>query len=346
MEKYILEDFLQNLDLKNIEIIRSVLNGESILDWQKLHFVNEQEVIDFLKLNEIDIESQRDLNRLNFVYKNALEYLREVHKIYVPSYFNDKNPIEVFLIASSLKPSRDSMYSCSILKVMNIINHIDSQDLMNRTPIKHSILANKVKEKLTFHIEKMKELNYPEFVFEWSVKERSSIISKFLTKKEGIVAKLFDRIRFRVITNTKEEIVPVLYYFFNYLFPYNYVIPNETRNNLITLSEKVQSPTLSDLIKEVKATAENQFSGPSYKVLNFIVDIPITLDDLLILPNNEAFANFAYYIYMIVEVQILDKETAENNEKGENSHHLYKERQKKSILKMLNPTIYEEKYEK
>ncbi len=336
------DSFFTTLDIKDKETIKSVLSGESILDWHRLHFKTVEEVISFLKLNEFDVESPRDLRRLNFIYQNAIDYLKQIYDIKTSPYFQNKKIIELFLLASSDIKSSDTKMACVILKVMNIISHIDSQDLINRVSIQHSVLMEKVKEKVTTHIQKMRDNGFPEFKFEWSFKERNSIISKFLSKKEGIVAKIFDRIRFRIITKTKEEIIPILHYCFNNLFPYNYVIPNETKNNLINIIEL-------DKNREDKSLAnipygDNEFSGPSYKVLNFIVDIPIRIDDLLVLPDNRSFANYAYFIYMLAEVQIIDEKTAENNEKGENAHSLYKERQKQSILKRLDSELYNNVY--
>ena len=100
------------------------------------------------------------------------------------------------------------------------------------------------------------------------------------------------------------------------------------------------------IIEKKGGKKDNQFSGKTYRVLNFIVDIPVRIDDLIILPENESFANYAYVLYILTEIQILDKETAIKNEMGENSHELYKERQKKAILKRLNKALYEEKYGK
>ncbi|MBN2694920.1 TIGR04552 family protein [bacterium] len=334
-----IETFYSKLSIKDKEIIKSVLSGESILDWHRVHFKTEVEVISFLKLNEFDIESPRDLRRLNFIYQNAVDYLKQIYDIHIPGYFQKNGVIGLFLLASSKEISEDTKKACIILKVMNIISHIDSQDLINRVSIQHTTLMEKVKEKVAFHIQKMRDEGFPEFKFEWSFKERNSIISKFLSKKEGIVARIFDRIRFRIITKSREEIIPILHYFFSHLFPYNYVIPNETKNNLIYISELEQNSNNGDQINT--PYGDNEFSGPSYRVLNFIVDIPIRIDDLLVLPDNRSFANYAYFIYMLAEVQIIDEKTAENNEKGENAHHLYKERQKESILKRLDSELYD-----
>lgn len=344
MNKFDIKAFLASFSLRDIRMIRSVLDGEAVIDWRALHFKTHQEVIQFLKVNEFDIQNGRDLKRLAFIYQNALSYLQEVHEIEIPEIFQHKNIIDLFLMASNPKTNQYAALTCSILKVMNIINHIDSQDLVSHIPIKRSLLADQVKKKLLKSIDQMKALGYPDVEFQWSIKERNSIISKFLTKQEGIIAHISDRIRIRIVTDTKEQLLPVLYYLFNFLFPYNYVISNQTRNNLLTLSDKMASPNLDQLISFAESSSTNRFSGPSYKILNFVVDIPIRLDDMMILPDNNQFSNHAYIIYMLTEVQMLDRETTINNEKGENAHPLYKERQKRSILKRLDPDLYKEKY--
>jgi len=324
---------LNNISLKDAKIITSVLEGNSVLDWHRLYFETREEVIQFLEINGFNLSKSRDKRRIEFIFKNAITYLRNIHSLYISDSFKKENIIDIFLYASNHKKYRkDAEISCAILKVMNIINHIDSQDLVTKIQIERQTLLKKVEKRINKHIQMMRTSTGLDFEFQLSIKERDSIISKFLTKKEGIVARIFDRIRFRIITETKEEIIPVMNYLFSNLFPYNYVIPSETTNNLISIEYRENSFKLSKNSINKKG---NKFSGPSYKVLNFIVDIPVRIDDILILPNNSSFSNHAYIIYILTEIQIIDKQTYKNNKEGENSHELYKGRQKKLILERL-----------
>ena len=311
-----------------------------------MYFETKQDVLDYLIVNEFNINQENDKRRLNFVYQNSIDYLKDIYQIEIPEYFNSKSIIDVFLLASQPDKGRDFSIALALLKVMNIINHVDSQELISKLSMESRVIINKVRSKVLKHIEFMQNSDlFPDFTFEWSVKTRESIVSKFLTKKQGFQARIFDRVRFRMVTETKQDILPILYHLFGKLFSVNNLIPNEIKNTLITINDNLDINNMDSIIVEKKdGIKDNQFSGETYRVLNFIIDIPVRVDDIMILPDDVSFANHAYVLYILTEVQILDRITAENNEKGENSHDLYKERQKKAILKRLNYTLYEEKY--
>ena len=82
-----------------------------------------------------------------------------------------------------------------------------------------------------------------------------------------------------------------------------------------------------DLVEEQK----NTFSGKSYKIINFIVDIPVRIDHLVSLPNN----SLGKVVFVMVEFQVLDQDTAQHNEEGENAHIFYKTRQLKQVKARL-----------
>jgi uncharacterized protein (TIGR04552 family) len=67
----------------------------------------------------------------------------------------------------------------------------------------------------------------------------------------------------------------------------------------------------------------NQFSGSSYRVINFIVDFPVRIDHIIQLDPQGLLGKV---VFVMVEFQILDQETTRDNEEGDNSHILYKER--------------------
>ena len=77
---------------------------------------------------------------------------------------------------------------------------------------------------------------------------------------------------------------------------------------------------------------DNPFSGASYRMVNFIVDFPVRVDHLV---NVRYGALLGRTAMVLVEFQVLDKETAQLNEEGENAHQLYKERQRATVSSRL-----------
>ena len=67
-------------------------------------------------------------------------------------------------------------------------------------------------------------------------------------------------------------------------------------------------------------------------MVNFIVDFPVRVDHLV---NVRYGALLGRTAMVLVEFQVLDKETAKLNEEGENAHKLYKSRQKAIVSSRL-----------
>jgi uncharacterized protein (TIGR04552 family) len=165
------------------------------------------------------------------------------------------------------------------------------------------------------------------------------LITKLLAKKESIAADVYDNLRFRMITNTEEQLVFVLRELTQRLVPYNYVIPGQSVNDIVKIRETLsRSPSLERFLPEItdlaaiaadkRPSPQNEFSGPGYRVINFVADLPVRIDKYLCrLPDDPLFAESGTIVFVLTEFQIIDARTAENNESGENSHDRYKERQ-------------------
>ena len=77
-----------------------------------------------------------------------------------------------------------------------------------------------------------------------------------------------------------------------------------------------------------RPATQNAFSGPGYRVINFVSDLPVRIDKYLCRrPDDPMFAEYGTIVFVLTEFQIIDARTAENNESGENSHDKYKDRQ-------------------
>jgi uncharacterized protein (TIGR04552 family) len=138
------------------------------------------------------------------------------------------------------------------------------------------------------------------------------------------------------------------------LVPFNYVIPAESQNDIVDLQSFIESdpylrthlPDLVDLsngAQDKRTPAVNEFSGPSYRVVNFVADLPVRMDRHLGLsPDDAIFADSGSVVFVLTEFQIVDARTAEANEHGENSHERYKERQVQRVKARLMHGMQEE----
>ena len=82
-----------------------------------------------------------------------------------------------------------------------------------------------------------------------------------------------------------------------------------------------------------------RLSRDTYRVLNFVADVPVRLDDhLCVLTSNfkPLPADGPQIVFAPVEFQLMDEVTARQNEEGENSHQRYKRRQRMKVLRRLS----------
>ena len=189
--------------------------------------------------------------------------------------------------------------------------------------------------------DRMRGEGFPVVAFYGSRKTRNSIITKLIAKKENTAATIFDKLRFRIVTEEKQHILPAVSWLTHNLFPFNYVIPGQSHNNLVPIDQTLQGAAYADIRGQVQgglddsadATAEeNPFSGGSYRMINFIVDFPVRVDDEAPVRYG---AMLGRTVFALVEFQVLDRETARLNEEGENAHIHYKNRQRAIVGKRL-----------
>src|SRR6185503_2099520 len=68
---------VEEMGLKELERVRLILRGGSVIEWRRLHFKTRDEVDRFLRLCQIDPESPHDEAWARFVLAESVEYLRK-----------------------------------------------------------------------------------------------------------------------------------------------------------------------------------------------------------------------------------------------------------------------------
>jgi uncharacterized protein (TIGR04552 family) len=248
---------------------------------------------------------------------------------------------EVWLWASQYGGfRRTQILSCVILKLMHVIHHLEAADLKFKTPISEQRFFELAHGQILTEAQRMQEDGLPVVSFHGSRKSRSSIISKLLAKKEALATTIFDKLRFRIVVQKPNDLVPVMAWLGNNVFAYSYSIPGQTHNNLLNpgglehwlrSEDNDRAQTLSEA-PAMQETLKNTFSGASYRMINFIVDYPVRVPGVL--GGTQSF-ELGKVVFVMVEFQLLDEETARRNEAGENSHYLYKERQHAVVAQRL-----------
>ena len=332
------------LTADQMETIRLIVHGNSVIDWNRSSFRSVEDVDRFLRLHMLDPEDPEDQRRIRFVYGEAVNYLEEHLGLHFPEDLRNPEDVrEVFVEASKTGGfRRRQIQACVILKLMHVINHLETAELKHQTPLSEAELLDLAERRIVAAADQMRRSGFPLVAFYGSRKTRNSVITKLLAKKENTAATIFDKLRFRIVTEEPEHVLPAIAWLTENLFPFNYVIPGESHNNLVPLAETLARPEFKGLVEGMQGgdTAEDQelnpednpFSGGSYRMINFIVDFPVRVDHLV---NVRYGALLGRTAMVLVEFQVLDKETARRNEEGENAHSLYKERQRATVSSRL-----------
>jgi len=324
-----------SLRLGDLEAIQLLLHGTSIVDWNRAHFETLRDVDQYLRLHMLDSGDAEDRARLRFVFDQAAEYLEQHIGLHFPADLRHPTDIRhIFMQASQAQGfRRRQILACAILKLMHVINHLEAADLRFQTSLSEAVVLGLAKERIDAAAARMIREGHPIVSFHGGRKTRPSLITKLLAKKENTAATIFDKLRFRLVTETAEDVVPSLRWLTRHLFPFNYVIPGQSHNSLIDLTtDPAVSPELLASLSSVRdldpGDNRNPASGQSYKIINFIVDFPVRIDHLRAYRGSVSTGKC---VYALVEFQVIDQATTEHNDLGENAHVYYKQRQREQV---------------
>jgi uncharacterized protein (TIGR04552 family) len=228
---------------------------------------------------------------------------------------------------------------------MHIIHHIEGRELLFMLPLSDQEVFHLVEEKVYRVIGGMLAAGMPITEFIGGRKNKYSLYTKLLSKQENIAAQIYDKLRFRIVTREREDIFPVIHYLTRRLFPFNYVIPSESTNTIFHLRSYCESSEpLRKLVHDSRMNSEekddltptdNSFSDESFRIIHFVVDLPVRLPREVLDAAPANAAPLGAVIFVLAEFQIIDRENEAANELGDASHERYKERQRQAVMRRL-----------
>jgi len=339
-----LVDFRRAADftLADLDSLRVILRGGSVIDWHRLNFRDSADIAEFLASHEIDLDDPDDVDRMEDVKSEAIDYLRRNFDYPVPGSIESSPAVELFRFASSR--GHKQVCACMILKVMHIIHHLQGRELAFMFPVSDQEIFRLVEEKVYRVVGGMLTSGLPIVEFLGGRKQRDSLYTKLLSKRETIAAQIYDKLRFRIVTRTRDDLLPVVSYLSRKLFPFNYAIPGESTNTILDFDrifeEHERLRELSPLIQGLpgdksKPLPDNVFSAKNYRVVHFVVDLPVRIPDKFLDVLPPAAAALGRVVFVLVEFQIVDQVTDQLNETGDASHARYKERQRIAVMDRL-----------
>jgi uncharacterized protein (TIGR04552 family) len=321
--------------------VRLILTGGSVIDWHRLNLDGREHAERFLRNHELNLAEPGDRKFAEHVQREAVSFLRRHFSFAIPKPV-ERAAIEDLLMLASGKGHRQ-ICACTILKVVQIINHMAGRELLFRLPVSDRDLFHLVEEKVYRVVGTMLSEGFPITEFIGGRKNLDSTYTKLLSKPEATAAALYDKLRFRIVTRTREDILPVLLYLTEQLFPFNYVVPKQSTNTIFHFRSLVASnPSLAWMIPEFQGPIEdaltpndNRFSAPTYRVIQFVTDVPVRVPPHLMELAPPGSENLGPIVYVLCEFQLLDAESEAVNETGDASHDRYKQRQRAAVFQRL-----------
>lgn len=334
---------LDQLVLADLEAIRLLLRGGSVIDWHRLNFESRDDAEQLVRVQELRLEDPADVARIEAVKNAAISYLRRNFDLPVPKPVAQADLPSLLELASGR--GHRQLCACTILKVMHIIHHLEARELQYMLPVSDQELFHLVEEKVYRVIGGMLARGFPILEFIGGRKNKDSLYTKLLSKQEVVAAQIYDKLRFRIVTRAPDDIWPTLNYLMRRVCPFNYVIPGQSTNTMFDFSHYCgQHPNLAQLLERVQLSPDlehelggldNVFTSPSYRVVHFVADMPIRLPREMLEQAPPAAWSLGPTIFVQAEFQVIDRETEQHNEFGEASHAAYKERQRQGVIQRL-----------
>lgn len=330
---------LPSATVADLAALRHVLSGASAIDSARVWFPDAAHVDSFLRLHQFDTDNPIDLARLQQLHHEATTYLTEAHRYRLPRAVEQPESIHALFLAAAHEPGRLQRMACMTLKVMSTMQHLAARELVFNLPLSEADLLARLNERVFRTIDDMRAAGVGVEGFATGKKSWDSLVTKLLAKRETLAAQIYDRLRFRIVLRTKVDLVRALIYLTHHLTPFNFVIPGQSQNGLMRIEEASAVCDLPiEVVRKYFGSSEdepivrerppNEFSGSTYRCINFVADIPMRLDDV-------ARTTPPAIVVVQAEIQLVDAETDVQNNHGENAHDLYKKRQRAQVRRRL-----------
>jgi len=328
--------------LFDLEMVRLILRGGSILDWHRLNLGPTDDVQAICTSLGIDLDDPDDAAMVERIRDEAVAYLRETFDFPIPAPVARASLPDLLRLAASTDNRHRQLCACTLLKTMHVINHFDASEARQALELTDQELFRMAEQRIYRVVSRMMAEQLPVVEFMGGRKQRGSMVTKLLSKTDPLSAQLFDKMRFRVITATRDDVLPTIAFLSRNLFPFNHVLAGESYNTLLPfISYCRQHAHLAGLVEQLQIDPgiedrlnpmTNRHSSPSYRVVHWVADMPLPLGD-----SRGAFRTDGLnpvprpLIYVRAELQILDRKTHRRNEGGDASHRRYKSRQRAAV---------------
>src|SRR5690606_30219715 len=128
------------------EAVRLILNSGSVIDWHRLNLATEEQARRLLINHDFDPDDPLDRDYIEHIKQEAIAYLRRNFSFAIPKPVQQMPMEQLMLLASG--HGHRQLCACTILKAVQIINHLTGRELLFRLPVSDRELFHLVEEKV------------------------------------------------------------------------------------------------------------------------------------------------------------------------------------------------------
>jgi len=239
-------------------ILKVVLDGKSILDVPRLQIKTMEEATNFVQAYGFDSNDPTDMESIWGFYEEAVVFIEkslgDPQFPKVPEHLRSRKTLNdvrrLLIMASEETRSEDQMWACALLRIMHVLIHLAHDPRLKF----FDQVQNQVLGRLDQHLyvdssdgatylgakEEGKGIKLL-FFKKKDRKDREREITKLLHKADNLVEEIYDRIGFRLVTETKyDAICAVRLLLAKNIISLPNVRPGRSRNRLIEI-QRLQS---------------------------------------------------------------------------------------------------------
>src|SRR5688500_15625219 len=91
---------VEDLTLHDLEALRLILRGTSVIDWHRLNFASDESIARFVRTYELDLHSDDDQRFIEHVKRESISFLRRNFAFAIPKPVENATLAELLLMAS------------------------------------------------------------------------------------------------------------------------------------------------------------------------------------------------------------------------------------------------------
>ncbi len=341
-------NFLNSFGSISEQNLRTVLSGDSAIDFSRLEISNLESANQFIQSYGYNATKSEDVEELWGIHRKSVSLLREhlmEDEEKIPDELGDPSLLgeigNLLVMASQKEQSERQRWACAILKVMHAYAHVKN-DLFSQfsDQIQDQILKrfkNHIVEDPAFGV-KLGSGEGAISLHKFEVKpfkRTSSSVIKLLSKKNAVAINLLDRLGIRIVTKNVFDAFRVIDYLIREtIVSFPNVMPEQSHNNLYpvnllleVMKSQPNAENINQILQEKMGSSEaraefkvkeNEFSATDYKFMKFISRQLIEIE----------LGGKVIHFFFPYEIQVLDYDTYISNLSGPQAHEQYKKRQR------------------